>query len=564
MENKLTRLWRNLKAAAYAAVNFDTMNHDMVRRLFGGGYSSAGKVVNESTALTLSAVWACQRVLSETIGALPWGVYKRDPEGNLEKAPEHPMSRLLYAPNADMTGEEFREALVLNLCQSGNAYSYVDRLGGELVTSLYPLPSSKVQPARRADGTVYYKVLNAQGIWQDEPRERIWHVKGFGNDGLVGLSPLAAAREAIGFALAAEEFGSKFFAQGGKPSGFVTVPNFFTPDQRKIARENLNQLVGGMANAHKFALFEGGMKLEPWASMPLNDMEFLLLRKFSVDEICRFYRVPPHMVAQLDKATFSNIEQQSQEFANYSLIPYLTRIEASWSRWLLSPADQATYVLKFNLDGLLRGDSAARAALYPVMLQNGVMTRNEVRAKENLNRSDDAGMDDHTVQEQMVPVSMIEALLDSKIQKNKAPPPAPFGGGKPPNPSAEPKTLVIQSAPGPTVDLNITPEALKGLTETLTANVMASTVETLAAVKRSEEAAQRASEAVQRATIEAAEATKRVLEENTKALVDATVFAMERSEEHVKEMGRVARLPRKAIIDSKGDVIGSEVVDQLH
>ena len=558
--------WIAFAKAAVGSQSFGTMDHSLINRVFGGGQSASGKMVNDVTAMTLSAVWGCQRLLSETIGSLPWSMYERDGKGNAEKAPEHPLSDLLLAPNADMTGAEFREALTLNLCQSGNAYSYIDRTSSR-ITALYPILSAHVTPKRRANGEVFYAVQQLNGTIKDEPRERIWHIKGFGNTGLIGLSPLGAAREAVGFGLATEEFGSKFFSQGGKPSGVVTVPNFFNPDQRKVARENLQQLMGGMANMHKFALFEGGMKPEPWGNMPLNDMEFLLLRKFSVQEVCRFYRVPPHMVADLDKATFSNIEQQSQEFVNFTLMPYFTRIEASAARWLLSVEDRAKFFLKFNPEGLLRGDSAARAALYPVMLQNGAMSRNEVRALENLNRVEAAGMDDHTVQEQMVPIDKIGALLDSKIKKNETPAPAPGAFGAPSKPPVKDflGRTVDQNAH---VDLNIQPEALKMLADRLVANVLASNVETLAAVKRTEDRVQYAIEDAARAAKDSAEAVERALKENTakyeEALAESTVFAIDKTKDDVREFIRNSKKPRRLVFDKNGEPIGTEVVDSLH
>lgn len=409
-ESRLSRFWRGLKAA-YSGTAFGAANGAAIQAAFGGSTSSAGRHVNAETAMTLSAVWSCMRILSETIGSLPWSLYRRGARDDAEKATDHPLNEVLtVSPNVDMTSAEYREALVLSLCRAGNAYSFIE--GGGLrgnVSSLYPLTAADVQMKRKQgsntslaipERTVFY-TFNDRGRYEDYPREKVWHVKGFG-EGLVGLSPLSYAREAIGFALATDEFGSRFFAQGGKPSGIVTIPNFLTKDQRDIARENLQQMLGGVTNAHKFALFEGGMKPEPWGDMPLDDMQFLLLRKFSVQEICRIYRVPPHMVADLEKATFSNIEHQSQEFVQYTLMPYFTRIEASVAKWLLKPEDRKTHFLRFNADGLLRGDSAARGELYSKALTNGWMNRNEVRAKENMNRVELTEMDEYTVQVAMV------------------------------------------------------------------------------------------------------------------------------------------------------------------
>lgn len=371
--------------------------------------------MTEEASLRISAAWACMRIIAESIGALPWAIYERDAEGNAQRADDHELADiLLRSPNADMTNVEFREALALNLAQHGNSYSFIERTErSQRILALYPLRSRDVRPMRKTggntqlqipEGTVFFRVSD-RGKPEDLPREKVWHVKGFGNDGLVGLSPLGAAREAMGGALAAEEFSNIFFAQGGLPAGTVSYPGWLTKEQRELAREALQRLVGGLGAAHRFALFEGGTKPEPWQGMNMEDMQFLALRKFSVLEICRFFRMPPHMVADLDRATFSNVEHLSQDFVAQTLLPYLTRIEASVGKWLFSSRDRGSHFLRFNFEGLLRADSAGRAAFYASALQNGYMTRNEVRAKENLNRVD--GLDEFTCQTNLAPVEDI-------------------------------------------------------------------------------------------------------------------------------------------------------------
>lgn len=403
--------WKRVRAAYQGAVSFGPTDADAIRRVFGGPTAS-GKSVTEDGALAVSAAWCCVRIIAESVGMLPWAVYRRIDARNAERADDHPLAAVLVSPNADATSTEFREATTLSLCASGNAYSFVER-SGERVIALTPLRSRDVTPMRKLgsnttlpldDGAVFFRVSD-RGKPEDYPREKVWHVKGFGNDGLVGLSPLGAAREALGLALAAEEFGSAFFRQGGLPAGTVSYPGWLTKEQRVVAREALQKLVGGLGNAHQFALFEGGVKPEPWATMNLEEMQFLMLRQFSVQEVCRFFRVPPHMVADLSKATFSNIEHLSAEFVTFTLMPYLTRIEASVSKWLLSARDATRFFLRFNVDGLLRADTAARAAFYASALQNGYMSRNEVRAKENLNRVD--GLDEFTAQSNLLPVEKL-------------------------------------------------------------------------------------------------------------------------------------------------------------
>ena len=319
--------------------------------LIGGG-TLTGKKVNTDTVLALASAFACQRIISEAMGTIPWGMYQRNRDGSVARVATHPLAIVLEgSPNANNTPVEFRETKTLNLAQSGNCYSLKEMLGDEVV-GLTPLKSSLVQPKIKGnnntrlpipDGAVFYSVLNLKtGMWVDYPRELIWHVKGFGSDGLLGLSPIGCTREAIGMALATQEFGAQFFAQGGKPSGIVSIPNFFTKDQRAIARENLQQMMGGLGNMHKFALFEGGMKPEPWGEIPLKDMEFVALMRMGTLDMCRIFRVPPHMVAEVEKgASYASIEMMSTEFIMFTLLPYMTRFESSAVKWLLTPKDRA-------------------------------------------------------------------------------------------------------------------------------------------------------------------------------------------------------------------------------
>ena len=415
------------KAAGYASVTTSglTAQDDALGRFLAGGVSSSGKAVNADTAMGIAAAWSCMRILSETIGAIPWGIYERDANGNANKVTQSQLGDVLTdTPNVDMTSVEFREAEVLNLCQDGNAYSLIDRLGGD-VSSLYPVASGKMRARQNVPGSrpqgisvpeggVFFSILD-RGYWEDLPREKVWHVKGFGPSGLKGLSPIAAAREAMGMSLAAEDFGNRFFSQGGKPSGFVTTEKNLTPDQRAVARQSLQTMMGGLVNAHKFSLFEGGMKPEPWEGSTLEDMLFIMVRQFGVQEVCRFYRIPPHMVADIEKgASYSSIEQMSQEFVTFTLMPYFTRFEASVSRWLMKPAERGRLFLRFNYDALLRADAKSRGEFLASMVQNGIMNRNEARAKENLGRATMKGMDDFTVQTAMAPIDKI----------GMAPPPA--------------------------------------------------------------------------------------------------------------------------------------------
>lgn len=388
------------------------------RQLFGGS-TYAGKSVDEVTAMQASAVFGCVRGIAETAATLPIKVYERDRNGNANEV-DHPLAEVLaIAPNADMVDVDFRESKFANLALQGNGYALKETRGDGNVSSLYPIVANCVQPRRNRDsGDIEYRV-NDRGRWETYPRDKMWHTRGFGSNGLVGLSPIQCMRQAIGLSLATEEFGARFFSQGASTSGIVTFPTFLTSEQRAQAKQVLANKYEGLGQSHRLMVLEGGMTYTP-VSMNLDDAEYLLLRGFQVDEICRIYRYPPHMVAKMDRSTFANIEQQAIEFAVYTLAPYLVRFERSASRWLLKPEDRKRFFVRFNLEGLLRGDAAARATFYNSMLQNGVYNRNEVRALENRNRVEGSGMEDYTVQSNMISVDDLAAFMAGKSGSAKA------------------------------------------------------------------------------------------------------------------------------------------------
>ena len=408
-----------MAAAQQTSAAMTPMSTELIR--FLSGVSSSGKAVNEESASKISAAWCCRRIIAESIGMLPWSMFVKDSRGNADKADDHWLQEVLvHSPNRDQTSVEFRESEAMGLTGDGNAYSVIERFG-KRVTSLTPIFG--VEPHRKngsnttipiAEGEVFFR-FSDRGKPIDLPREKVWQVKGFGRDLLRGLSPIGAAREAMGGALAMEEFANRFFAQGGMPAGTVSYPGWLTPAQKVEAQEALQKMVGGLGNAHQIALFQGGMKPEPWNTMNLEEMQFIFSRKFSVLEICRFYRVPPHMVAELEKgASYASIEQMSQEFVMFTLMPYITRFEASASKWLLPFEERRRFFLRFNYEGLLRADSKGRSEMYASALQNGWMTRNQVRAKENMNTATAPGMDDYTAQSNL---AGIERIVEGVIEK---------------------------------------------------------------------------------------------------------------------------------------------------
>ena len=328
---------------------------------FFTGSSTAGKNVTERSAMQMTAVYSCVRVLSEAVAGLPLHLYKYRSDGGKEKAIDNPLYFLLHdEPNPEMTSFVFRETLMTHLLLWGNAYAQVIRNGKGEVVALYPLMPNRMSVDRDENGRLYYKYYrgNDEAIRNKEyevvlsPYD-VLHIPGLGFDGLVGYSPIAMAKNAIGLAIATEEYGAKFFANGAAPSGVLEHPGTLkNPDK---VRESWNATFGGSHNANKVAVLEEGMKYSPISISP-EQAQFLETRKFQINEIARIFRVPPHMVGDLEKSSFSNIEQQSLEFVKYTLEPWLVRWEQSMVRSLLTANEKQEYFIKFNVDGLLRGD----------------------------------------------------------------------------------------------------------------------------------------------------------------------------------------------------------------
>ena len=352
------------------------------------GRANSGKRVTDRTALQHIAVYACVRVLSEAIAQLPLHVYKYNEKGK-ERVPQHPLYFLLHdQPNPEMTSFVFRETLMSHLLIYGNAYAQIIRNGRGDVIGLYPLMPDKMKVDRDEKNRLIYIYsrydeanpnLKEQGdiiLYADE----VLHIPGLGFDGLVGYSPIAMAKNAIGLSIATEEYGAKFFANGATPGGILEYPGTVKDPDR--VRDSWNKGFSGR-NSHKVAILEEGMKYTPISISP-NEAQFLETRKFQIDEIARIFRVPPHMVGDLEKSSFSNIEQQSLEFVKYTLEPWLMRWEQSINRALLSANEKSTYFVKFNVDGLLRGDYQSRMNGYATARQNGWMSANDIRELENL------------------------------------------------------------------------------------------------------------------------------------------------------------------------------------
>ena len=346
---------------------------------FGG--TASGKTVNERTAMQTTAVYACVRILAETIASLPLNVYRSTDNGK-EKAINHQLYYLLHdEPNPEMTSFVFRETLMSHLLLWGNAYAQIIRDGRGKVLALYPLLPDRMAVDRTTDGQLFYEYRKDAGYVILRP-EDVLHIPGLGFDGLVGYSPIAMAKNAVGMAIATEEYGAKFFANGANPGGVLEHPGV-VKDPARI-RESWNAVYQGSGNAHRVAVLEEGMKFQP-IGIPPEQAQFLETRKFQTEEICRIFRVPPHLVANLDKATFSNIEHQSISFVVHTIRPWLVRLEQGMNKALLSKSEKGQYFVGFVVDGLLRGDYASRMQGYAIGIQNGFLSPNDVRTLENMN-----------------------------------------------------------------------------------------------------------------------------------------------------------------------------------
>ena len=354
------------------------------------GVAPSGERVDEKSAMQISAVYACVRLLAETIAALPLHLYRYTEDGKgKEKAIDHPLYKILYRqPNAEMTSFVWRETIITHLLLWGNAYCQIIRDHGTKVLSLYPLLPENVEVDRDESGRLYYLYHattdevpgeNNTDIYFRE--DEILHIPGLGFNGLVGFSPIAMMKNSLGTTLAVEKYGSSFFKNGAQPSGVLEHPGVLK-NPGKI-RDNWTSVYGGAGNAHKVAVLEEGMTYKS-ISLPPEDSQFLSTRQFGVNEICRIFRVPPHMVQDLEHATFSNIEHQSIDFVMHTLTPWLVRIEQAIIKDLLLEQEKDVYFPKFNVDGLLRGDYQSRMSGYATGISNGFLSPNDIHRLENM------------------------------------------------------------------------------------------------------------------------------------------------------------------------------------
>jgi len=390
--------WQNL----WGWLGGGTIRTAGVQNTAPSAYETASALpVTEETALQVSAVWACVKLLSETVSSLPVNVYRKTDNGR-ELANDFWFAKLMaYKPNRYQNKLEFFETMTLNLALHGNAYAKITRVNGE-IKSLLPLMSAQVLPSLLPDGSVVYEYTDGTNV-DVLSSESVWHVKLYGN-AIVGKSPLAFGRNIIGIAQAAEKTVTKIYQNGGKPSGVLSMDRLLTPEQRAQVRENFSTLTTG--TDERLLVLENGMKFEQVSLSP-QDIELLASRKFQLEEICRWFGVPSILVNDTSGSTAwgSGIEQLVSGFYKLNLRPYLERYEIAVNTGLFSRSESAEYEFEFDFEGLLRSDFKSRLDAYRTGVAGTIMTPNEARTMEGLPRV--AGGDTLLSQVNMTPIDKL-------------------------------------------------------------------------------------------------------------------------------------------------------------
>ena len=371
--------------------------------LFGGGQSYTGKKINEDTAMTYTAVLAAVRIISETIASLPLVLYERQEPRGKKRAMGQSLYNVLHSKaNSEMTAFTFRETMGYHLATRGNFYADIEMDNAGRVVGLWPLIPDSTWPERKPDGSLVYKSILPDGTQAVLPYDRVLHIPGLSFDGLIGHNPIHLLREAIGMGLSAEEYGARFFGNGARPGGVLEHPQQLSDKAFDQLRESWNDMHQGLSNQHRIAILEEGMNYKQ-IGIPPEDAQFLETRKFQVNEIARAFRVPPHMLGDLERATFSNVEQQSIDFVVHTMRPWFVRIEQAINLKLIN---KETQFCEFLIDGLLRGDTKSRYEAYAIGKQNGWLSTNDIKEKENENPI--KGGDKYYAPLNMVPIDQAE------------------------------------------------------------------------------------------------------------------------------------------------------------
>ena len=391
------KIWESEKSDTTESRNFTNDMQAVIYEMMTGMNAA---VVTEESSISFSAVWACVRVLSESVAILPINIMQIENSGRRVPAKSHDLySVIRKRPNKLMTAYTFWSTVVVHLCLYGNAYIRINREPRTFkIKELIIL-----NPKKMVCGVVKNDMIY---LYDGTPltSSDLLHFKGFSLDGITGKSPIAVARENIGLGMSAQTFGKKFFDNGARPTGAFTSPTILNDAQFARQRTLIDKMYSGAQNAGRPLLLEGGMKFEPF-SIPPDDAQFLQTRKFSIEEICRLYRVPPHMIASLDRSTNNNIEMQDTEFWRDAVAPYCKNIEEELNLKLLTESESENFYFNFNMKGMMRGDMASRASFYQMLFNSGALSPNDILRLEDMNGYE--GGDDKYLQLNLTPVQLL-------------------------------------------------------------------------------------------------------------------------------------------------------------
>jgi len=410
------KLPKSIRKILYRAIKWGSKSFGdpAASRWFSVEDSDTGMIVTEETAMQLSAVWAAVQLLSNSVAMLPLIVYQRiEGEGTSEKKrdPNHPIYQILHTkPNKTQTAFQFKKMMQAHLLLKGNAYAEIIPAGGKAVSELIVLQPDRVRPFWAPDGKKAYEYYPENGASRIILQDEMFHLPGLTLDGLKGLNPIEYHRRTLGIPMAAEKFAGRFFVNDGHPGVVLEHPQTLSPTARQNLREEWDEMHRGVTRSHRPAILQEGMKLAEGFTINLEDAQFLQTIKAGVTNIARIFNVPPHMIADLEKATYSNIEMQSLEFVIYNLGPWLVLWEQSASKDLFTEPDQKTHMAEFLVDALLRGNIKDRYAAYAVGRQWGWLSANDILAKENMNPFE--GGDIKLVPLNMIPVQQLRSLWE--------------------------------------------------------------------------------------------------------------------------------------------------------
>lgn len=374
--------------------------------------------VTPDSALAIDAVYACVNLYARTIASLPLILYKKGGKGK-ERAVGHPLYSLLHnEPNPNMSSHTFRKIMEASLKLYGNAYAWIEFDSYYQIKALWPLQSNGVVPQRsRRTGELFYDAMLYDGTARRFRAYEMVHIPGLGFDGIAGRSPIRQFAETMGLSLDIKKYGRKFFQNSARPAGVLKHPKVLSEAAQRRLIKSFERQYSGVDNANRTMLLEEGMEYQPIGISP-EEAQFLESRKFGVNEIARIYGVPPHMIADLEHSTFSNIEQQDLNFAKHSILPECINWEQELMRKLLNDQERQSYEIEFNMEGLVRGDMQSRYQAYAIGRQWGFLTADDIREKENMGHVD--GGDKTYAPLNMISSELADQYWLAKIQESKS------------------------------------------------------------------------------------------------------------------------------------------------